>query len=217
MQPTIDLGPDAPESGEVQFIVPVAPVSFQASPAKKRTVVEAVRAVVRTAGFIFTDDVQVDLLWSINERDRYERDSSADVDNIIKPILDAMSGPDGIMVNDCQVQWISSSWVHSEGEEQITIRVKLVPLSDPFSKRDIYFVHLGNQLCWPLDGSLPLAVNRLLVDNLKERLRFRDEAAATTGSRDAARYLMPSQRFFHRSRLQGFRVVEARAIETAVA
>jgi Holliday junction resolvase RusA-like endonuclease len=75
-------------------------VSFQAPAAKKAGIVAAIRAAIAHCDYLLGGDVKLEVRWAISVRDRYERDSSADVDNIVKPMLDALSGPDGLLIDD---------------------------------------------------------------------------------------------------------------------
>ena len=85
-----------PEDGLITFEVPIAPVSFQGTGTRKAGVVAAVRSAVSGCEYLLSGDVKIAIEWRISERARYEADSAADVDNIVKPILDALSGPSGI-------------------------------------------------------------------------------------------------------------------------
>ena len=93
-----------PESGEIKFIIDRPPVSLQSKGNRKKKFKEHVAAKVDTAGFLLSGDVSVRIQWSVHEQKRYETCTSADVDNIVKPLLDAICGPKGILIDDNQVQ-----------------------------------------------------------------------------------------------------------------
>jgi len=52
-------------------------------------------------GYLPLGDVKVSIEWTLHEQDPYESDAAPDVDNILKPLLDVLCGPDGILIDDC--------------------------------------------------------------------------------------------------------------------
>jgi Holliday junction resolvase RusA-like endonuclease len=106
-----DKNRDLLRSGELVLQLPIEPVSLQASRKKKELITSEIRSVTSEFSFILVEDVQIDILWQIREQDRYESNSSPDVDNILKPILDALCGLSGVLIDDCQVQAISCHWI----------------------------------------------------------------------------------------------------------
>src|SRR3954463_14024538 len=143
---------EPPEHGLIQFEVSAAPVSFQASATKKAGIVSAARAIVAPCEYLLSGDVKLALTWHISERARYEMDSSADVDNIVKPILDAISGPDGILIADCQVQELTCYWVGGYAdpeEERIEIEMKFFP--DEYQRKaGLLFLNVEKGLYFPI-------------------------------------------------------------------
>ena len=115
-----------PESGKIEFSIERAPVSLQAKGKRKREFKKQVAARVEKAGFLLSGDVRVHMQWHVHEEKRYETSTSADIDNIIKPLLDAICGPKGILIDDNQVQSIQCFWVDSYvyDREKIDIRIK---------------------------------------------------------------------------------------------
>lgn len=68
--------------GEIQFTLPLAPVSQQASPEAKAKFKTAILNIVQPLEYILTGDVQIEIEWLIREQIRYELDISPDIDNI---------------------------------------------------------------------------------------------------------------------------------------
>jgi Holliday junction resolvase RusA-like endonuclease len=111
--------------GEVLVSVDVEPVSLQSTREKKDIITTAIREEIKAYDFIYTGDVQVEIEWLVHQRKRYETHLAPDVDNIIKPILDALCGPVGILINDCQVQFVSSHWIDwTRSDEKVNVRVR---------------------------------------------------------------------------------------------
>lgn len=117
-----------PPAWDVIVQLPVAPVSLQASRAQKEVITNAIRSAIADHGFILTNDVKISIEWLVNEQRRYETDAAPDVDNIIKPIIDALCGPQGVLVDDCQVQFVSCHWIDWErDDQQVTIHIERSP------------------------------------------------------------------------------------------
>lgn len=93
------------DAGRVDILSTVDPITLQADPARKRAFKDALgTAVQRATKGIFTHDVEVTLIWSVEEARRYQAHIVADLDNVMKPILDAVTGPDGVLIDDNQIQ-----------------------------------------------------------------------------------------------------------------
>ena len=68
--------------------------------------------------------------WTVHEQDRYESDAAPDVDNILKPLLDGLCGPEGVLIDDCQVQAVDCRWIDWTLREQPVRTDTLGPIED---------------------------------------------------------------------------------------
>ena len=111
---------------------------------KKQKLKNAILQVIKGATYYLTGEVQIEIEWLVHERERYETDSSPDIDNIVKPMLDALSGLHGILIDDCQVQAVSCHWIDwTRNDHQINLRIKYFP--DEWTLKDsLLFVDFGN-------------------------------------------------------------------------
>lgn len=95
---------------EVQIKLTAVPVSVQAKKDRRDAISAELKAVTTGIPILFSGDVGVTVeLWR-SEQEHYESDRSADIDNVIKPILDGLAGPDGVMIDDNQVQHVQCYW-----------------------------------------------------------------------------------------------------------
>jgi Holliday junction resolvase RusA-like endonuclease len=185
-----------------------APPVSQQSPRETKGILKAIihREIQKETRFL-TGEVKLHLEWMIHDRLRYETDSAADVDNILKPTIDALCGPDGILIDDCQVQHVSCGWIDWTLDEQaFTIEIEYVE-DEVIGSRQIFFVRFSNGLCFPLQKGLS-AWNAEIVGYLSKCLEARDSLVKATGDYYLGLSMMPIQRFFHRSRIHGFEVIE---------
>lgn len=194
-----------PEFGEIEFVLPVPAVSRQANAIAKKRITDLVRAQTRPLQYLLDDDVTVDIEWMLHESNRWETDTSADVDNIVKPLLDALCGPDGILIDDCQVRSFSSTWMSWDNhEDRVLIRIKY-DAEHYMPKDGLVFVRIKDALCYPVpkevrENALPQWLSWLLT-----ALATRSSLEQLTGEYYPARFYAP-RGFFHRSRLRGFSV-----------
>lgn len=187
---------------------PLAPVSFQATGVKKEAFKEVVKREVQNYEYLLMGDVKLEMQWYIHEQDRYETDSPPDVDNIIKPLQDALCGPEGILIDDTQIQEVCCYWIDSYTRNQkIVISVKFFP-DEWKSKRGLIFVHLGKGLCMPINETLPPKICNMSLDTFEKMLHSRNELISKGVDYYTAREVMSVQRVFHKSRLSRFRVIE---------
>jgi len=201
------LDPDAPpEFGELEIVLPVPAVSRQANSAAKQSITELVRSFTKPLRYLLDGQVSVDIEWTLHERSRWETDASADVDNIVKPLLDALCGPDGILIDDCQVRSFSSTWLSWVKEaDQVAIRIKYE--ADHYLPKDgLVFVRIQGALCYPVPREIRQKnATSVWLSALETALQAREGLEKLTQSYYPARHVLPSG-FIHRSRLAQFPV-----------
>lgn len=196
------------EIREVTFELSIAPVSQQARAVAREAFQAEVRKLTAAKEFLFTGDLKVDVEWSIHERVRYEADRAADVDNILKPLLDAMAGPDGIMIDDNQVQSVSCNWIDSYQEEVERLEIRIVsPMGPTLPKKGLRIVQFDQGLCVPFPGALPADFVLGYLDAYAKSLQQRNKCMEEGIDYYSANAFMLLQRPFHRTRLGQFDVV----------
>lgn len=195
-----------PESGSIQITLALPPVSFQATGSKKAAIKAAIRAIVSPCEYLLVGDLRANIEWRISERARYESDNPADVDNVVKPILDALSGPEGLMVDDCQLQALACSWLggYSHPQEESVVIDLDFEAEAYVSKAGLVFVQVDKALYFPIDSSLPRSVVLRLADHVAARFQSAREMVAEGLDAESAHSTRPIQRVFHRSKLGTF-------------
>jgi len=198
-----------PKAGEMEFSVNAAPVSQQSSNRRKKHLTKIVRNLLKSVDYLLTGDIELDIEWYLGEKARYEQDGFPDVDNIIKPLLDALKGPKGIMIDDCQVESVHCRWVDwSRSDQKLHFKIRFTP--DLWvKKKNLKFIHIGDRLCFPLPAAVPEEAKHLVV--LVAQMSQQAKQNLEDGEMDyyRARLILPLQRFYHRSKLEQFEVIEA--------
>lgn len=198
-----------PDSGSIEFSVDASPVSLQADAKRRQLIRDAIQPAVRSNEYLLSGDVQIEIDWLIHERERYEADSSPDVDNVIKPMLDSLCGPEGLLIDDCQVQALDCRWIDwTRDNQRVTFHIRFFP--DEWVLKDrLVLVHAGRNLYLPLNLGFSKEVVLTILDIVESGYKTRDELQKLTGDYYASRRVLPVQRHFHKSRVTKFHLIEA--------
>jgi Holliday junction resolvase RusA-like endonuclease len=207
-------GPE-PTSGELIIKLEMPPVSQRAAKQRKATLTAAIQREIAEAGYFLTGEISIDIEWMVHDRLRYETNWSPDVDNILKPTIDAVAGPNGIMIDDCQIQAISCRWIDwTVDRQRIMIQLRHDP-DEWIEKASIAFVRVAHCLYMPIDESLPTEALEVQLSALESMFASRDKLVTEGIDHYTAMRLLPIQRAFHIGRLAGkFRVFDASEFRT---
>jgi Holliday junction resolvase RusA-like endonuclease len=189
------------DSGELTILVKAPPVSLQSAAARKEIVTDLIRKDTVRRDFFISGDVQIEVEWMQNEHWRYETHLSPDVDNILKPTIDAICGPSGVLLDDCQVQAVSCRWIDwTRTDQQFEIRIRFFP-DEWLHKSGLLFIHMGQSLCFPFNVGIPPIALMVLVTTVVTAFEARDELLRLGAGPELASRVMPIQRFFNRARI----------------
>jgi Holliday junction resolvase RusA-like endonuclease len=179
---------------------------------EKDAFIAAIRAQMGDCAYLLSGDVRISIEWTLHEQDRYESDAPPDVDNILKPLLDALCGPEGVLIDDCQVQAVDCRWLDwTRHEQRVEITVEF--FSDEWiPKEDLCFMHLGSSIYFPITTIGPPAAGLLLVNAVCRMWSARKELIELGQDYYNAKRVMSIQRVFHRSRVTRFPVAEPDAL-----
>lgn len=158
--------------------------------------------------YVLTGDMALEVEWLGDEQHRYDTSRSRDVDNVIKPLLDSLCGPNRLIVDDNQIHSIHINWIDHH-EEKIILRFRYSGNDYWVRKEGIVFMHLYDHLYMPLDVTLTRKQKMLFVTGLNSLRKGYKKLFAVTDDWHTARYLRPTQRLYHRGRLgNGFRIMK---------
>ncbi|MFV0145580.1 RusA family crossover junction endodeoxyribonuclease [Empedobacter falsenii] len=200
---------EPPIFGELSFSFDFEPVSLQSNSQKKEFVKNEIRKITNQIKYVLSGEIKVEIQWLVHEQERYESPNAPDMDNIIKPILDGLSGPNGIIIDDCQVQTIGSHWIDwIKKEHKININIQFV--ADEFvSKNNLVFVRIDRNLYMPIQSDLPIEAKKILIEYLQKVVDLKNEIYDKTNDYYEAKRIMPIQRLFHKSRInENFTLLE---------
>lgn len=202
-----ELGIKPPSSNRLSIRVSLPAVSVQSSKNAKDEFISKVHKKCSEFTFLLSGDVQVEIVWYVHEQERYETDRIPDVDNIIKPLLDGLSGPDGVLIDDNQVQSICCSWIDwTSRDEEVIIEIKHFP-NEWVPRNHFQFVQFDKGLCYPIPTYFPKELQRAFVSIFEKGFTLRSEAEKNGAMYEYSRGLMPMTRVFHRTRVGCFPII----------
>lgn len=188
----------------VEVIGYVPPLSLQAAAERKRPYMAALReAVFSATSTVMTGDVKIEIDWYIDQHDRYSTNKVADIDNIVKPILDSVSGNGGILIDDGQVQAIDVRWLDKLNvKEDFRVRFEPLAFEGMIARESLGFAEFSSSRCLPIQTNLDVRARTLILTAVKEQLAAAEYLAGMGVRQEVANATLPVQRFFPPSRLR---------------
>lgn len=183
-------------------------VSIQSQKAARDELCTAIQAQLLPFEWICAGSVNLEFLWYLHGTQRQETDKVGDIDNITKPIIDALTGKGGLLVDDSQIGSLHTFWNsrnHLTQKDALYIRLQFNN-DECLRKDDLVFVQYAGAVCLPLNvnfqnvkdmlGALILIHSRLRQRRVAEKMK--------TLGQDIDRMLVVSSWDVHRTRLGGF-------------
>jgi Holliday junction resolvase RusA-like endonuclease len=193
--------------GSLEFKIPGYPVSIQAKKAARDESVTRIKSSFGKIDYFLIGDIHLEFRWYISAKSRYETDENSDLDNALKPTIDAITGLEGLFIDDCQVRSLHVAWSHSmSGTEYINVRIDFAP--DEWCRRDnIIFIDIGQGLCVLAPKLLPTEGKQLWTSMLKTMAISKDALLSLGISYPSVASLLGAPGPFHRTRVREFEVV----------
>jgi Holliday junction resolvase RusA-like endonuclease len=193
--------------GKAEFTVKGSPASVQASKDTRNKYIHSIKTQFKNLDYILTGDIILNVTWLLPTKSRYETDAKADIDNCIKPIIDAFTGPDGLFIDDCQLSGLYICWRHIESkEERVVFEFEFVA-SEYCSRDSLAFVRLESALCTPVNLNWPCAEKAIWAAMLESNQASKDVLEKLGTSYPVVAGFLGSSRPFHMTRVKGFKVV----------
>jgi Holliday junction resolvase RusA-like endonuclease len=183
-------------------------VSVQSRNERKTELCIAIQEELSKFQWNAAGSVNVEFLWYLHGTERQETDKLGDIDNITKPVLDALTGSKGVLIDDSQIGSLHTFW--QSRNEMTTFNALYLRISINndccIRKQNLYFVQYAGAICAPMNINFnePKEILGALVV-IKARLRHRATAQKIKlreGNVD--RILVNSDWDIHRTRLNGF-------------
>lgn len=193
--------------GHLDVVIPGAPVSVQATKPVREAYRARIKQELTRCHFILTGQLILEVTWLLPAKSRYETDAKSDIDNCLKPIIDAFTGPDGLFIDDCQLKGLYICWRHIEStDERLHFHLEFDP--DQWCERaDLAFLRLGSGLCCPVNTTWPRPVRELWVEAVREGESWKSALAHLGAPYLALAAMTGGSQPFHITRTKGFAVL----------
>ena len=201
--------------GEFEFSVDEEPVSQQAKSQTKKPLKKSIQQKIKNLQYTLTGDLKIEIRWMVYPKHRYESHKAVDIDNIIKPILDSLAGPYGLMVDDTQIQDIGCYWMDWTDQEKHRIDIKVKHSPDEFLKKQgLEFMEIKSGLCLPISiwfengveysDDKAFKAKKIIAETWKKQFELSDKCEKDGLDWHSASFVRPIQRLFHKNKLLGW-------------
>lgn len=193
--------------GKAQYTLLGSPASVQSKKVVRDAYLKSIRDQLKDLKYLLTGQILLDVTWLVSAKHRYETDAKSDIDNCIKPIIDAFTGPEGLFIDDCQLKGLYICWRHTDsGGERLVFDFEFQ--SDQYSaKEELGFVQLDGGLCSPVNLDWPLGARILWSKALQGGGLAKDALEAMGVPYLAVSGFLAGNQPFHRSRVNQFRIL----------
>jgi len=216
----------SPMFGDWQCQFNFSPISYAAGSTKRSAFRATIQANLKN-NFFYSNEVRLDIVLHLDVQTVLETDETADVDNYAKAVLDGLKGPNGILLDDSQVQALTVYWLDSYGRDRDHFEVSISGSPDDFVLKPAEFYEMPDGLWYPYsrfvwnngeqEGQTDLSyyAGLLILETMSgvkkdARHLFRKSGMERLRAYQQGRYVSSSARGFHRSRIDSGFVLRAR-------
>lgn len=183
-------------------------VSVQSRTSRKRELVDTIHAELSKFKWLISGSVQIEFAWYLHGLDRQETDKVGDIDNITKPILDALTGPNGIIIDDAQIGSVHTFWMSRNEQLSYSVLKLEVQFSndDCLDKNNLIFIRYWDAMCVVLNvdfADLRSVLGGCIIVQARKRQRRAARLLRRLGA-PADRFFVESTWDFHRTRVGNF-------------
>ncbi|MGL1957881.1 MAG: RusA family crossover junction endodeoxyribonuclease [Colwellia sp.] len=183
-------------------------VSMQSQKQRQKDLIALIHGELQRFEWVISETVNIEFTWYLDAVERQETDKVGDLDNITKPILDAFTGKNGVLIDDAQIGSIHTYWQsRNELKADNIVKINLSFNNDYcFNKSDLIFIQYEGAVCTPMNvdfNSHKSMYGALAVIKVRKSHRATAKKIKSLGS-NADRFLVVSSYDIHRTRLSGF-------------
>ncbi|MCQ8181766.1 RusA family crossover junction endodeoxyribonuclease [Methylomonas sp. SURF-1] len=141
------------EHGYVKFAVHTKPVSLQNDGAKRAAFKKELQKITSQSEYIITGTCWIAIDYYCQHVRREKNPGVYDIDNIVKPILDGLTGERGLIVDDVVVNRVTVNWIDSPHDDWFEVEIEYPDLL--FSRKaDLVFLKSPSGWCFPSTNAL---------------------------------------------------------------
>jgi Holliday junction resolvase RusA-like endonuclease len=183
-------------------------VSVQSKQDKQKQISNLIQGELSKFKWIISGNVNIDFIWYLDAVERQETDKVGDIDNITKPVLDSLTGPNGVLIDDAQIKALYTYWMwRNELVEDNLLEISISFNNDHcLEKSNLIFIKYTNAICLPVNverTNHKQLLGALLLVKCRQRQRNGARLTKSLGL-NADKSLVYSNWDFHRTRLNQF-------------
>lgn len=146
----------APESSVEMTLKFSRIVTAQSKKKHQASFTELIKNELKKIEWLILGKVQIEIHWLLNAVEKQETDKVGDLDNITKPIIDTLSGADGLLIDDSQINSIHSTWSSKNGLIQDNIVKLIINFNNEYSisKNNLLFLQTDSVIYTPVNLDL---------------------------------------------------------------
>lgn len=183
-------------------------ISIQSKKERQRDICAIIQSELSKFKWIITGRVNIEFTWFLNSVERQETDKVGDIDNITKPILDSLTGTNGIILDDYQISSIYTFW--QSRNDLIADNIVYIKISfnndEIFEKENLIFIQYSGAVCRAMNVDFTdfrSIFGAFITIWMRKNDRNTAKAIKRFGG-NVDRLLIPSPFEVHRTRLNGF-------------
>jgi len=108
----------------INFRIDCEPASAQNKNQKKLKFRSKVHNITSHSEYIITGNCWISIDYYCQHVKRLKNPGAYDIDNIVKPILDSLSGLDGLILDDVLIDRVTVNWIDTPHEEILKIKLE---------------------------------------------------------------------------------------------
>jgi Holliday junction resolvase RusA-like endonuclease len=193
----IEESADSVLIGQIEFSrIP----TIQSKRSFKREISTVIENALARIKWIISGPVQIEFTWFLNAVKRQETDKIGDLDNTSKAILDELTGPSRVLIDDSQIKGLYFRWLtRNQSCRNHSLQFKIDFNNEvAFYKKNLSFIKYYNAICLvvnlEMENKEEVGLIKQLID---ERLKFRAIC-------NASNFTNSSEYEFHLTRLNKF-------------
>ncbi|MEF3075798.1 hypothetical protein V2P20_12250 [Methylobacter sp. Wu1] len=199
------------EQGFVKFAVHTRPVSLQNDGGKRAAFKKELQEITCQSEYIVTGTCWIAIDYYCQHIRREKNPGVYDIDNIIKPILDGLTGERGLIIDDVVVNRVVVNWIDTPHDDWFEVEIEYPDLL--FSRKaDLVFLKSPSGWCFP--SSHTLIANDGYIALMSKYFATWNSLSTEEDYYNSV-YDLPIQNFIYyvKIRDKGFQFVEFPAIE----
>lgn len=194
------------EHNTLKFKIYHPPVSMQNPIEMKKELKSNIQKITSTSKYIITNYCWVYIDYYCETVKRFKNHGAYDIDNIIKPILDSLSGINGIILDDCLFNRVSVNWIDKNGQDEIDVEIEYPDLL--YEEKTELILYKNKNWCFPFSACYH-RYDKSILDIINYYFDIWNSIDNEDEYNEKMR-LLPNQRFipYNKIKDKGYKIIE---------